>query len=238
MTAGATPAGPNKRVAMTITTALPVHPSTGLTAAGLRRDGRPIWPIAGAADPDPANPPAQPPPADPPPAAPPKPTDPPPPADPPGDPAEDALPEGAKKALAAARKDAREAEKARKAAEARVKEFEDRDKSDLDKATERAAAAEKRAADAEAASVRLRVIGEVGLPAELHEFLPAGGDEAVLRAQAEKLKAAVGAKPRVPAPDGSQGSKAPTGLDEQIAAAQKAGNYREVIALQRQKLNT
>lgn len=37
-----------------LTTELPVHPRTGLQAVGLRRDGRPIWPIlGGSGDPDP-----------------------------------------------------------------------------------------------------------------------------------------------------------------------------------------
>lgn len=31
-------------------TPLPIHPRTGLTAVGYRRDGRPIWPILGASD--------------------------------------------------------------------------------------------------------------------------------------------------------------------------------------------
>jgi hypothetical protein len=31
---------------------LPVHPLTGLTAIGLRKDGRPIWPVLGASDDD------------------------------------------------------------------------------------------------------------------------------------------------------------------------------------------
>lgn len=38
-------------------THLPTHPYTGLTALGLRRDGRPIWPVLGGSEP-PVDPPA------------------------------------------------------------------------------------------------------------------------------------------------------------------------------------
>lgn len=34
-----------------MTISLPVHPFTGLTALGLRRDGQPIWPVAGGSEP-------------------------------------------------------------------------------------------------------------------------------------------------------------------------------------------
>lgn len=58
-----------------MTISLPVHPRTGLTALGLRRDGRPIWPVMGGdGRTDPPNPPA--PPAPPAPPTPPAPGDP------------------------------------------------------------------------------------------------------------------------------------------------------------------
>lgn len=64
-------------------TELPIHPTTGLSAVGLRRDGRPIWPImGGSGEGEPGGPETEP--TDP--ADPPKSTDQEPPNDPPKEP--------------------------------------------------------------------------------------------------------------------------------------------------------
>lgn len=117
------------------------------------------------------------------------------------------------KALAAMKERARVAEAAVKAAEAKITEFEDRDKSELEKATAAAARATAEAAEARSELLRQRVINETGLSADLAEFLPAG-DEDTVRAAAEKLKAATAgpARPGAPRPDPSQGGgRAPAG---------------------------
>jgi hypothetical protein len=100
---------------------------------------------------------------------------------------EDTLGDAGKKALEAERRNARAAAKERDALAARLKEFEDRDKSEATRALERAEAAEKAAAAAEARALRLEVASEKGLtPAqakrlvgETREELEADADELV-----------------------------------------------------------
>jgi hypothetical protein len=98
-------------------------------------------------------------------------------ADPPtGDPSGE-LSEGAKKALAAARKDASEAEKRAKAAEARAKEYEDRDKSEAEKAAEARATAERERDEAKAEVAQIRRDGWIVSAAAGAKFIDP--DEAV-----------------------------------------------------------
>jgi hypothetical protein len=101
-----------------------LHPLTHapLYPIGLRRDGRPVWPILGGSTPPPNDPPADPP------------TDPPndPPADPPVDPPD--LGEAGKRALAAERKRAEDAEKRAKKAEADAKKLREQTQSAEEKA--------------------------------------------------------------------------------------------------------
>lgn len=97
------------------------------------------------------------------------------------------------KALEAAlRKANKEAEQHR----LKLKEIEDRDKTEAQRATEALLAAEKRAEEAEKHAIRLAVIAEVGLDPDLHEFV-VGDTEDEMRAKAEKLKvkAAAAAQP-------------------------------------------
>lgn len=75
----------------------------------------------------------------------------------------DQLGEAGKKALDAERRNAKAAAKERDALAARLQEFEDRDKSEIQRASERAEAAEKRAADLEVRALRLEVASEQGL---------------------------------------------------------------------------
>jgi cell division septum initiation protein DivIVA len=73
------------------------------------------------------------------------------------------LGDAGKKALDAERREKRAAEKRAADLEARLKEFEDRDKTETTRAVERAEAAEKAAAAAEARALRLEVASEKGL---------------------------------------------------------------------------
>lgn len=68
----------------------------------------------------------------------------------------------------------------------KLKEFEDRDKTELEKATERVAAAERRANEVETTLVRHRVAARKGLPAELAERLR-GDTEAEMETDADTL---------------------------------------------------
>ena len=80
-------------------------------------------------------------------------------------PATGELGDAGKKALDAERREKRAAEKRAADLEARLKEFEDRDKTESTRAIERAEAAEKAAAAAEARALRLEVAAENGLTA-------------------------------------------------------------------------
>lgn len=99
---------------------------------------------------------------------------------------EAALPEGVKKALAAARKDAREAEKARKALEAEVQNYKQRDMTDQQKLEQRATEAEKAAEGATRELNRLRAARAAGLDPEDADLIT-GGTEAEMKASAERL---------------------------------------------------
>lgn len=143
------------------------------------------------------------------------------------------LGDGGKKALDAERRARRQAEKAASDAAARIKEYEDRDKTESQKLTEQLAALKAEAATARAEALRLRVAAELGLPGDLHEFL-VGDDEEQIRARAQKLMAATAAAtdPRRPAPDPTQGAKPGAG-DGQLTKADLARmTPQEIVAAQ------
>ena len=101
-------------------------------------------------------------------------------------PTTDDLGDAGKKALDAERKNARSAARERDALAARLKEFEDRDKTDQQKLAERAEAAEKRAADLESRSVRLEVAFDKGLtPAQAKRLVGSTREE--LEADADEI---------------------------------------------------
>lgn len=226
---------------------LPVHPFTGLTAIGLRRDGRPIWPVLGGSEP-PANPPA-PPAGDPPKTDPPKPEPPKDPkaGDPPKDPAkkpDEPLGEGGLKALQAERE-------ANKQLRDQFEQFKKslsqaigvdpaaKDKTELEQLTERLAKHEEELAKARTAAARATIAAKHQISEEdAAEFLT-GADEAAMTRQAERLAAIRGqaAAPGTPRPDPTQGSQGGAGLDidAQILEAQKKGDVREAILLKNQK---
>jgi|GEM_PF-5401976 len=79
-------------------------------------------------------------------------------------------------------------------ASARLKELEDADKSELERASERAADAEKRATDAEARALRLEVAAEKGLTAAQARRL-VGATREEMEADADDLMDAFGTKP-------------------------------------------
>lgn len=92
----------------------------------------------------------------------------------------------------------------------KLKEYEDRDKTEQQKLEERAAAAEKAAAEREAALLRYRVATAKGLPAELVERLR-GSTEEELAADADSLLAMLKPQRVTGATDqGSRGGDAPT----------------------------
>lgn len=111
---------------------------------------------------------------------------------------------------------------------------------DIEKITERLTKHETELAGERQARWRAEIANETGLSVEQAARL-VGTSKDELAADAAALLAlfpATPVKPGVPRPDPSQGGQGGNGvnLDSQIAEAQKAGDVRKVIALQRQKL--
>lgn len=96
---------------------------------------------------------------------------------------------GAKKALDAERKARRDAEKAKSDLEKRLKEYEDRDKSDSEKAADAVKAADARAEQAEQRALRLEVAADKGLtPAQAKRLVGTTREE--LEGDADEILAA------------------------------------------------
>lgn len=113
-------------------------------------------------------------------------------------------------------------------------------KSEIEQITARLSDYEKQLADANQARWRAEVASTKKLtPEQAAELKGATAEE--LAAHADRLLTlfpTVPAAPGTPRPDPSQGGKGggPANLDAQIAEAQKAGNVRLALSLQRQKL--
>lgn len=97
-------------------------------------------------------------------------------------------PDAVKAALTRERTAAKEAKARASELEARLKEYEDRDKSDQEKLAERATAAESAAAEATRSLLRLQVATSKGLGPEIAQFLT-GETEDEMAAQADQLLA-------------------------------------------------
>lgn len=139
-----------------------------------------------------------------------------------------------KEQLKAARAEAREA----KAVKQRLSELEDRDKSDLEKATSRAEAAEKAAAGHELAATRLAVAFEKGLtPAQAKRLVGSSRDE--LEADADEVLRDFPVTASKFGGSADQGTRttapAPT-LAERIAEAQEKQDWRTAGSLKAQQL--
>jgi len=177
-----------------------------------------------------------------------------------GDPAPDPEPtelgDPGKKALTEERQARREADRQRKELEARLKELEplaaeaaklrEAKKSEAEKLTEKLGAAEKRAAEAEQRLLRSEVAAEKGLTAAQARRL-VGATREELEADADDLLASFGtppdggksgkgrAAPERLRPGGMPNPKPPT-LAEQIAAAEKSGDWATARQLKTQQL--
>lgn len=120
--------------------------------------------------------------------------------------ATDDLGDAGKKALDAERREKRAAEKRASDLEARLKEFEDRDKTEAQKLAERAEAAEKRAAEIEARALRLEVAHEKGLtPGQAKRLVGSTRDE--LETDADEILRDFPTKPGRPRGDVDQGAR-------------------------------
>lgn len=131
------------------------------------------------------------------------------------------LGDGGKRALQEERKARRDAEKNLTALEARLKEFEDRDKTELQKLAEAQQTAEQRATAAEQALARYRVATAKGVPADLVDRLR-GDTEEELAADADRLLDLVGTR-RPPNFDGGARTTAAAAPDMNALIRQAAG---------------
>lgn len=128
--------------------------------------------------------------------------------------------------------------KANADAAARLAEIEEAQKTEAQKLADRLAEAERKAQAAELKALRSDVAQAKGVPAGLLT----GGTEEELNASADALLAFRGGAPKTPAAPPAEGVQGNVGkpighadLDQQIAAAQKAGNVALSIYLQNQK---
>lgn len=120
-------------------------------------------------------------------------------------PAEEALGDPGKKALAAER-DARKAAERRFAeAEARLKEIEDANLSELQKAQRDAEEYRSKLASLQVENARSRIALEKGVPSDLIEFI-VGEDEEQMAAKADLLMSRLNSTPSTPKPDFTQGA--------------------------------
>lgn len=104
---------------------------------------------------------------------------------------ETGLPDGARRALAAARKEARDAEKARKALQAEVESYKQRDLTDQQKLEHRATTAEKAAEDATRELNKIRAAKAAGLDVEDADLVT-GHTPVEMKASAERLAERLG----------------------------------------------
>lgn len=139
-----------------------------------------------------------------------------------GDPAEQ-LGDAGKKALAAERKRADDAEKAQKALQAQLDQLSDSKLTETQRLQQQLDDLTAAHAQAQLDAARSRVIAAEGIPASLAGFVT-GEDEASMVASAQSLKAAVAeaSKPGTPAPDPSQGAH---GASPASSAADAFANY-------------
>jgi hypothetical protein len=132
------------------------------------------------------------------------------------------LGDAGQKALREERARARAEAKRAAALEARLKEFEDRDKTESQKLAEARQAAEQRATAAESALARYRVAATKGVPAELVERLR-GDTEDELAADADRLLELVGGVRRTPDYDGGARQTAGKPADMNTLIRRQAG---------------
>lgn len=125
------------------------------------------------------------------------------------------LPEAVREILSKERKAARDADRARKAAEQKVKEFEDRDKSETERLTESVSRTERERDEALAKLDRYEVATEKKLPAELVNLLSGTREE--MEAKADLLLEHTADKKPPPDFDGGVREPAPENMTPEQA---------------------
>ena len=123
------------------------------------------------------------------------------------------LGDAGKRAIKAEREARQAAEKAAKDLAAKLKELEDRDKTEAERLTEAKVAAEQKAAEALAEALRYKVATRFGINDEDAGLYLTGNDEATLVRQAERLAELAKASGATPKPDLTQGGKGTPALN-------------------------
>lgn len=149
------------------------------------------------------------------------------------------LPDGVREVMRKERAAARNATRERDELAARLKEIEDRDKTDAERNREAAETATRERDEARAQLMRERVARRLQVPDELVDRLR-GDTEEALEADAKSLLGAMKARePEQKTPSGPtvrDGDTPNAGdIDAQIAAAEKAGDWATTIALKARK---
>lgn len=137
-----------------------------------------------------------------------------------------------------AQKHVRELRTENGATRTKLKEYEDRDKTEAERLASRAEEAEKRAAAAEAASARLTAANKFGVPAELVSLIH-GTTVEEAEAQAQLLAQHAGGPAGgnfPPVPHGTQQPPPPKDLASQIREAEKSGDWQAAGRLKAQQL--
>jgi hypothetical protein len=152
------------------------------------------------------------------------------------------LPEGVREVMRKERAAARKAAKERDELAARLKDIEDRDKTETERNREAAETAARERDEARAQLMRERVARRLQVPDGLVDRLR-GDTEEALEDDARSLLGAMTARepdPKRPAGPTVRDGATPTpdGIDAQIAAAEKAGDWASAIALKARKSAT
>lgn len=147
------------------------------------------------------------------------------------------LGEGGKKALDAERRRANTAEKEAKQLKARLDEIEASQLSEAEKVKLRADEAEARASAAETEALRWRTAAKYGISDDDAALFLTGADEDTLARQAERFKEIAGKTPKgTVVPGVGNQPTTPASISEQIAVAEREGNYRMAIQLKSRQL--
>lgn len=152
-----------------------------------------------------------------------------------GETTDSGLPEGVREVLRKERAAARQATRERDTLAARLKEIEDRDKTEAERNREAAETATKERDEARSQLIRERVARRLQVPDALVDRLR-GGTEEALEEDAKSLLGAITAREpnskRPAGPPARDGNTPETpSLDQQITAAEKAGDWTEAIRL-------
>ena len=150
---------------------------------------------------------------------------------------EAALADPGKKALAEERRRAAAAEKTAKALQARLDALEAEKLSKEERAVKDAQDAAERASRAEAEALRWRIAARNGISDADAELFLTGTDEDTLSRQAERFKE-LSSKPSkgTHVPGVGNQPTAPASIAEQVAVAEKSGDYKLALALKTQQL--